>query len=127
MAVNPSQATRTQRTALERLADREEILQICYWYEGEGLGDRFTAQTLQTFLRCPLDAIEASLESLHSRGRLTRAQKGGYRFTDRGRREGGRLFADGFADFQKGGHGECDAGCCEGDDHSQCGDDCNFS
>lgn len=126
MAVNPSQATRTQRTPLEQLADREEILQICYWYEGEGLGDTFTARTLQTFLRCPLDAIEASLESLCSRDRLTGTQDG-YQFTETGRREGGRLFADGFSDFQKGGHGECDAGCCEGGDHSQCGDDCTFS
>ena len=25
--------------ALERLVNREEILQICYWYQGEGLGD----------------------------------------------------------------------------------------
>ena len=47
-----------------------------------------------------------------------------YRFTDKGRREAGRLFAEGFADFQKQGHGECDAGCCDGDDHSKCGDEC---
>jgi hypothetical protein len=124
MATRISEAD-TPRSAVERLADRDEILEICFWYEGEGLGDTFTANALQTFLRTPLEAIETSLELLRQRGCLTPAGDG-YRLTEHGRREGGRLFADHFADFQKGGHGECDAGCCEGDDHSECGDDCTL-
>lgn len=109
--------------ALQRMAHREEVLQICYWYQGEGFGDCYDAAVLAPFLQCDAAVIEAALGELAERGQL-RADDGGYRFTDAGRREAGRLFADGFADFQKQGHGECDAGCCDGDDHSKCGDEC---
>ena len=27
--------------ALDRMIVREDVLQICYWYQGEGFGDRF--------------------------------------------------------------------------------------
>jgi hypothetical protein len=109
--------------ALQRLVNRDEVLQICYWYQGEGFGDRYGAEVLAPFLQCGDAAIETALGELAQQGHLV-AEAGGYRFTDAGRREAGRLFADGFADFQKQGHGECDAGCCDGDDHSKCGDEC---
>lgn len=111
--------------ALRLLMQRDEVLQICYWYEGEGFGDRYDAEVLAPFLQCDRAAIEEALQDLAARGRL-RAEGDGrrYLFTEGGRREAGRLFADGFSDFQKQGHGECDAGCCDGDDHSKCGDEC---
>ena len=36
--------TKTNETdsALDRLVNREEVLQICYWCEGEGFGDVFS-------------------------------------------------------------------------------------
>lgn len=108
---------------LARLANREEVLQICYWFQGEGFGDRYDAALLRPFLQCDEAAIDAALRELAAQGHL-RDDGGRWRFTDAGRREAGRLFADGFADFQKQGHGECDAGCCDGDDHSKCGDEC---
>lgn len=110
--------------ALQRLIDREEVLQICYWFQGEGFGDRYEASALRAFLNCDEPTIRATLAELAARGALEPAAEGGYRFTASGRREAGRLFAEGFADFQKQGHGECDAGCCDGDDHSRCGDEC---
>ncbi len=110
--------------ALQRLMQREEVLQICYWYQGEGFGERYTAEVLAPFLPCDRAAIEEALGELAVRGQLNAEVDGRYGFTDAGRREAGRLFADGFADFQKQGHGECDAGCCDGDDHSKCGDEC---
>jgi hypothetical protein len=111
--------------ALTRLVDREEVLQICYWYQGEGFGDRYTPALLRPFLQCDEVAIATALHELATRGDLQASEGGsGYWFTEKGRREAGRLFADGFADFQKQGHGECDAGCCDGDDHSKCGDEC---
>jgi hypothetical protein len=109
--------------ALQRLANREEVLQICYWYQGEGFGERYDAAVLSPFLQCDTAAIADALTELAAQGQLV-ADDAGYRFTDAGRREAGRLFADDFADFQKQGHGECDAGCCDGDDHSKCGDEC---
>jgi hypothetical protein len=111
--------------ALSRLVNREEVLQICYWYQGEGFGDRYTAALLRPFLQCDEAAIDTALHELAAQGDLQSGEgASGYHLTEKGRREGGRLFADGFADFQKQGHGECDAGCCDGDDHSKCGDEC---
>ena len=112
--------------ALDRLVNREEILQICYWYQGEGLGDIYNAKLLQPFLNYDEDLIEMVFNELVDDDCFEFASGSiqGYRFTDKGKTQGGRLFADGFADFQKAGHGECAAGCCDDGDHSQCGDDC---
>lgn len=109
--------------ALQHLRQREEVLQICYWYQGEGFGDRYDATVLAPFLQCDRALIDSALAELVARGHLV-ADGEGFSFTATGRREAGRLFADDFADFQKQGHGECDAGCCDGDDHSKCGDEC---
>ncbi len=112
--------------ALQRLVNREDILQICYWYQGEGLGDIYNAKSLQPFLNCDEVLIETTFNELICDGYLeiVSAPTQGYRFTENGKKEGGKLFADSFADFQKAGHGECAAGCCDDGDHSQCGDDC---
>ena len=124
MNIEPS--TAAPAAALQRLAIREDVLQICYWYQGEGFGDRYGAAVLRPFLNCDEGAIQVALDELVARGDLEPADAGGYRFTARGRSDAGRLFADSFADFQKQGHGECDAGCCDGDDHSRCGDECTL-
>ena len=113
----------TPNDALTRLVNREEVLQLCYWFQGEGFGDRYDAALLRPFLHNDDVAIEVALRELVTSGDL-QVDAVHYRFTDKGRREAGRLFAEGFADFQKQGHGECDAGCCDGDDHSKCGDEC---
>ncbi len=118
--------TQPTNDALSRLVNREEVLQICYWFQGEGFGDRYDVNALRPFLQCDQAAIDLALNELAQRGELEASEDGSaaYRFTDKGRREAGRLFADSFADFQKQGHGECNAGCCDGDDHSRCGDEC---
>jgi len=112
--------------ALDRLVNREEILQICYWYQGEGLGNVYSAKTIQPFLNYDEDLIEIAFKELIDEGcfELATGSIKGYSFTEKGKTQGGRLFADSFADFQKAGHGECAAGCCDDGDHSQCGDDC---
>jgi hypothetical protein len=121
-----AEQTTAQTTELDRLINREEVLQICYWYQGESFGDEYSPPILNTFLNCQPEAIEEALVELCKTGYL-RLAKGGsssYKFTPKGKKEGGRLFADSFADLQKASHGECAAGCCDGDDHSQCGDAC---
>lgn len=121
-AVAPAQ----ESSALDRLIDREEVLQICYWYQGEGLGDIYTSKLLGPFLNRPVVEIDASLQDLAQLGDLEPVAQSAaaYRLTSSGKKKAGRLFAESFSDFQKQGHGECDAGCCDGDDHSQCGDEC---
>ena len=114
--------------ALDRLVNREEVLEICYWYQGEGFGDIYNAVALESFLNCDAEAIEFALKELAADGCLqpVSGPTPGYRFTDKGKRQGGRQFADAFQDYQKQGHGECAAGCCDDDDHTQCGDDCTL-
>lgn len=113
-----------EHSALESLVNREEVLQIAYWYQGEGFGDSFDAAALAVFLTSDRDMVECALAELVAQGSLERISGRGFVFTERGRQESARLFAEGFADYQKPGHGECVDGCCEDGDHSQCGDAC---
>ena len=115
-------------TALDRLVNREDVLQICYWFQGEGFGDVYNSMVLAPFLNCQSEAIDAALSELVEDGHLvaTTASSGGFQFTADGKKQGGRLFGDTFADYARQGHGECAAGCCDGDDHSQCGDECTL-
>lgn len=115
-----------ENSALDRLVNREEVLQICYWYQGEGLGDVYNPSLLKPFLDRASNDIAAALQELAQQGYLqpVTAPTPGYGLTATGKKKAGYLFAESFADFQKPVHGECDAGCCDGDDHSKCGDDC---
>lgn len=110
--------------ALARLVDREELLEIGYWYQGEGFGDTFDAQVLLPFLKQDAATIGNVLADLAASGDLLPADGTAYRFSEQGRRKAGRLFAEHFSDLQRPTHGECEAGCCDGDDHSRCGDEC---
>ena len=40
----------------------------------------------------------------------------GYAFKTDGRRTAARMFVETFIDFQQLGHGECQDGCCDGDE-----------
>lgn len=124
---SPAAQTHDSTSALDRLVNREEVLQICYWYKGEGFGDTFDAVALEPFLNTAVAAIESAFDELVTDGDLEPATGSrAFRFTASGMKKGGRLFADSFNDFQKAGHGECAAGCCDGDDHSQCGVECDL-
>lgn len=113
---------------IDRLFNREEVLQICYWYQGEGFGDTYNSQVLGTFLNCGEEAINLALLELFEQGFLKQVDGAddSYQFSNEGKKRGGQLFADNFSGLQKAQHGECAAGCCDGDDHSQCGDDCSL-
>ena len=115
-----------ENSALDRLVDREEVLQICYWYQGEGLGEVYNPSLLGPFLNRAPQTIMSALQELARQKLLepVAAPTPGYRLTATGKKKAGQLFAESFSDFQKASHGECDAGCCDGDDHSKCGDEC---
>ena len=100
--------------ALARLKEREEVLQICYWYEGEGLGPTLDAGAVLPFLSSEPGLVREVFELLVAEGDLAPAVRG-YAFTEQGRRKAARLFADAFTEFQLGAHGECTAGCCDED------------
>ena len=100
---------------LERLRCRDEVLEICFWYRGEGFGEVFTPWALMPFLAADDAAVRQALAEL-ARAGLLREQGRGYVFTDDGRRRAGRLFAERFVDFQRPAHGECEGDCCGEDD-----------
>ncbi len=95
--------------ALDALRWRDELLQILYWFRGEGLGDVVTARDLVTFLDGDIERIGEQLERLEVEGYVTLI--GGtparYQLTEWGIKEGGRRFADEFSGLTGQAHGEC--------------------
>lgn len=108
---------------MARLARREEVLEICYWFKGEGFGEQFSVRSLKPFLPCRETEIADALVDLVGQGHLVHAGATEYRLTDSGMRLAARLFADSFTELQQSAHGECHEGCCDGDDHSRCSHD----
>ena len=98
--------------ALDRMIVREDVLQICYWYQGEGFGDTFTAQSMMPFLKNEGDIVIEVMAELAAEGALIK-EGDNYRFSDTGKRKAGGMFYESFTEFQQGAHGECTAGCCE--------------
>ena len=97
---------------------RDEILQVMYWYQGEGFGSSVTPRDLQTFLTSDEAAINGHLERLVAQGYLQRVDDNSlgnalprYTFTEYGAKEGARRFADEFAGVTKQAHGDCPPNC----------------
>lgn len=108
----PGQEKRTPE--LEALFWREEILQVLFWMEGEKLLDAASPADLCSFLHGDLSTIQHHLDKCTGDGYLVRTEHGGaarYVLSERGKTEGGRLFAEAFAGMQKQGHGECSPDC----------------
>ncbi len=94
---------------LDDLYWRDEILQILYWFRGEGLGEAVTARDLLSFLGAEEPLVEHHLQRLADEGYVAR-QEGEpprYQLTEWGVAEGGRRFADEFAGLTGQAHGEC--------------------
>lgn len=94
---------------LDDIRWRDELLQVLYWFRGEGLGDAVTPQQLLAFLPASVESIREHLDHLAADGYVTTVagQPEHYRLTDWGVKEGGRRFADEFAGLTGQAHGEC--------------------
>lgn len=90
-----------------KVSEVDEILQILFWLQGEGLGDEVAPVELKRWLTLDAEAIGPVLERMARHGLVETVEGGRFRLTDDGRREGGRRFADEFSDMTKPGHGEC--------------------
>lgn len=98
---------------LDSIYWRDEILQILYWYRGEGFGETVSPQDLVTFLGVEEELPRNHLERMVEEGYVTRiGVPTRYRLTDFGVREGGRRFADEFAGLTGQAHGECNNPSC---------------
>lgn len=103
--------------SIDYLHWRDEILQVMYWLNGEGLGDAPGAAQIQNFLGASEDIVVSTLERMVEDGFVVR-ETGGFRLSDFGRHEGGRSFEDEFHGLTHQGHGECSPNCefCHGPD-----------
>ncbi len=96
--------------ALVALRCRDDILQAMYWLRGEGFGEDSDVASLASFLVLDEELLRQQLAMLVVDG-LLEESRGRYRLSEAGVREGGRRFADEFADLQKTAHGECGPDC----------------
>ena len=99
---------------LDELYWRDEILQVMYWYRGEGFGESVTVRDLQTFLPADEHLLTTHMDGMVGDGYLVRQDDAStpcYTFTPYGAREGARRFADEFASLTGQAHGECGPDC----------------
>ena len=98
------------------LPAQDEVLQVMFWLRGEGLAADVNAAEVARFTGGDESAVAHVLDRLVERT-LVSVSKGDvesrYTLTPEGVREGGRRFADEFADITKPGHGECGDPDCE--------------
>lgn len=97
------------------LAAEDEVLQVMYWLRGEGLSPDASAADIIRFTGTSDETLMRTLDRLIERGFVRRSPGDAVLFTltPEGAREGGRRFADEFADITKPGHGECGDPNCE--------------
>ena len=98
------------------LAAEDEVLQVMYWLRGEGLAGDVGPADVTRFTGAADEAVVRVLGRLVERGFVARAEHAGeprFALTDEGVREGGRRFADEFAELTKAGHGECNDPDCD--------------
>ena len=107
-------AFRAPSSPLEELRWRDEILGVLYWLRGEGIMADAAVSDLGGFLVAEPAVLRGHLERLAAEGYLERAGEDAdarYRLSDAGSQEGGRVFADDFAELTGAAHGECGPGC----------------
>lgn len=92
---------------------RDEVLELLFWLEGEGISGASTLPGMARFLARPAGEIEQVLAQLQQRGDIEGAGDAEYRLTETGRREAGRRFAEQFAGMTGQGHGECSDPNCD--------------
>ena len=98
--------------AVDLLFWRDEILQVMYWMEGEGLTRACSFADLKRFLQADVGVLDSAMASLLAHGWVESAEDR-FTLTAAGRVEGGRRFADEFEPMLKPGHFECDEPDCE--------------
>ena len=112
----PDQKDNTSKQALDALFWREEILQVLYWMDGEGLADAVPFNRLMVLLNTDTENLLYHLQNNISIGYLKSVdvivtENSSIQLTEAGKKEAGGIFRDAFEGMQKGGHGECGPDC----------------
>ena len=97
------------------IAREDELLELLYWFEGEGFGGVATLDGIVRFTSLDEPLVRQTLERLIARGDVVVDASRGeeYRLTEPGRREAARRFAAEFAPMLSQGHGECSDPNCD--------------
>lgn len=99
----------------EGIAREDEILELLYWFEGEGFGGVAGIANITRFTALTETVVRRTLNRLMSRGDVRVDPVGAeeYHLTESGRREAARRFAAEFAPLLSQGHGECSDPDCD--------------
>jgi hypothetical protein len=102
--------------ALNALFWREEILQVLYWMQGEGLADAVPFNRLLSLLNTSPENLLLHIRKNIAEGYLEISdgelnEHSEIRLSPTGKKEAGGVFRNAFEGMQKGGHGECGPDC----------------
>lgn len=112
----PENNNQPNKNAVEALFWREEILQVLYWMEGEGLEDAVPFNRLLSLLSTTNENLLLHLKKNIIAGYLITEDeelsgRSSIKLTPVGKKEAGGIFRNAFEGMQKGGHGECGPDC----------------
>ena len=91
------------------------MLELLYWFEGEGFGGVASIEGITRFTNLSEPLVRRTLDRLEARGdvKVDVSRGAEYRLTESGRREAARRFAAEFAPLLSQGHGECSDPDCD--------------
>jgi hypothetical protein len=97
------------------IAREDELLELLYWFEGEGFAGAATLEGIVRFTSIDEPLVRQTLGRLIARGDVVLDASRGeeYRLSEPGRREAARRFAAEFAPLLSQGHGECSDPDCD--------------
>jgi hypothetical protein len=97
------------------IAREDELLELLYWFEGEGFAGAATFEGIVRFTSIDEALVGQTLGRLIARGDVVIDASSGdqYRLSEPGRREAARRFAAEFAPMLSQGHGECSDPNCD--------------
>ncbi len=100
------------QNALDALFWREEILQVLYWMDGEGLAAAVPFNRLLSLLNTTPENLLHHLQKNIEAGYLkieedSVSENSLMQLTPAGKKEAGGIFRNAFEGMQKAGHGEC--------------------
>jgi hydrogenase maturation protease len=109
------------------IARQDEMLELFFWLEGEGMTSSATIPAITRFIVQPEETVRATIAQLIEKGLVVQlpGKSGEYRLTDVGRREAGRRFADEFSELLNQGHGECNDPTCDCHDNPAAAAECH--
>ncbi len=122
----PENNGHNNQSAVDALFWREEILQVLYWMEGEGLEVLVPFSRLMVLLNTTSDNLFHHLKKNIDAGFLQTEdelfnENSSVKLTPSGKKEAGNIFANAFNGMQKQGHGECGPDCdCQAEGHQHC-------